>query len=322
MDVNTIEYTAPGKIILFGEHAVVYKHPAIAAAINLRAKCSIYAKSKLPSILSVPDLFPQKSFELDYSDFPAEISALKFIIDSFNKETKPEKSFKAEISSQIPPSVGLGSSAAVSVSLIASLTEFFDTKLNLNNIRELAHESEKITHGFPSGIDTAVSTYGGGIIFNEGKIERIPIKLSSAHLVVINSLIARNTKDLVEKVRNLHIQDSDFVEGIFNDINGIVEDAKVALKKKDLNKIGELMSLNQILLNKLGVSHKIINEIIEILEKNKALGSKLTGAGGGGCVISIFDDYNKARNILDIMNEKGFRAFISNFSKEGVKNEY
>jgi len=91
MDVNTVEFSAPGKIILFGEHAVVYKHPAIAAAIDLRAISSISASSEQISILSVPDLFPKKLFDLNLTPLPENLTALKFLIDSLLEVTNQVK---------------------------------------------------------------------------------------------------------------------------------------------------------------------------------------------------------------------------------------
>lgn len=321
MDVEIEEFSAPGKIILFGEHAVVYKHPAIAAAIDLRAKSSISASSKQISVLSVPDLFPKKPFDLNLTSLPETLTALKFVIDSLLEVTESSKNPTIEISSQIPPSAGLGSSAAVSVSLIASLSKFLGMNINLHEINKLAYESEKIIHSFPSGIDNTISTYGGGILYENGVMKELSFQLSSNYVVIINSLIPRNTKDLVENVRKKHEKNPSTIQGIFHNIHNIVIDAEKALKAGDLTQIGELMSSNHQLLRDLGVSHRTLDEIVKILDEKRALGSKLTGAGGGGCVISLFDDYHRATEAIELMKEKNFQAFISNFSNDGVRNE-
>lgn len=321
MDVEIEEFSAPGKIILFGEHAVVYKHPAIAAAIDLRAKSSITASSKQISVLSVPDLFPKKPFDLNLTSFPETLTALKFVIDSLLEVTESSKNPTIEISSQIPPSAGLGSSAAVSVSLIASLSKFLGMNINLHEINKLAYESEKIIHSFPSGIDNTISTYGGGILYENGVMKELSFQLSSNYVVIINSLIPRNTKDLVENVRKKYEKNPNAIQGIFHNIHNIVIDAEKALKAGDLTQIGELMSSNHQLLSDLGVSHRTLDEIVKILAEKRALGSKLTGAGGGGCVISLFDDYHRATEVVELMKEKNFQAFISNFSNDGVRNE-
>jgi mevalonate kinase len=321
MDVNTVEFSAPGKIILFGEHAVVYKHPAIAAAIDLRAKSSISASSEQNSFLSVPDLFPKKLFDLNLTTLPENLTALKFVIDSLLEVTESSKNPTIEISSQIPLSAGLGSSAAVSVSLIAGFSKFLGMDIDLREINKLAYETEKIIHSFPSGIDNTISTYGGGILYENGVMKELSFQLSSNYMVIVNSLIPRNTKDLVESVRKKHEKNPSAIQGIFHNIHNIVIDAEKALKVGDLAQIGELMSSNHQLLRDLGVSHRTLDEIVKILDEKRALGSKLTGAGGGGCVISLFDDYHKATEVVELMKEKNLQAFISNFSNDGVRNE-
>lgn len=321
MDVNTVEFSAPGKIILFGEHAVVYKHPAIAAAIDLRAISFISASSEQTSILSVPDLFPKKLFDLNFTPLPENLTALKFVIDSLLEVTESSKNPTIEISSQIPLSAGLGSSAAVSVSLIAGFSKFLGMDIDLHEINKLAYETEKIIHSFPSGIDNTISTYGGGILYENGVMKELSFQLSSNYIVIINSLIPRNTKDLVESVRKKYEKNPSAIQGIFHNIHNIVIDAEKALKAGDLAQIGELMSSNHQLLRDLGVSHRTLDEIVKILDEKRALGSKLTGAGGGGCVISLFDDYHRATEVVELMKEKNLQAFISNFSNDGVRNE-
>ncbi len=321
MDVNTTEFSAPGKIILFGEHAVVYGYPAIATAIDLRAKSSVLDSSKQISTISIPDLFQKKQFELNQTPLPQELTALKFIVDSILRNFELKKNFDIKIASQIPSSVGLGSSAAVSVAMVASLSSFFGKSLNLEEINKLAHESEKIIHSFPSGIDTTISTYGGGIYYENGVIRELPFRISSAYVVIINSLIKRNTKDIVEKVKKKYEEKQNSIKEIFNNIHEIVIDAEKALIDENLPEIGKLMSLNHNSLKDLDVSHEVLDKIVNVLDKNGALGSKLTGAGGGGCVISLFDDFTKAKDAIKIMKEKNLQAFLSTFTTDGVRNE-
>lgn len=193
--------------------------------------------------------------------------------------------------------------------------------IDLHEINKLAYETEKIIHSFPSGIDNTISTYGGGILYENGVMKELSFQLSSNYIVIINSLIPRNTKDLVESVRKKYEKNPSAIQGIFHNIHNIVIDAEKALKAGDLAQIGELMSSNHQLLRDLGVSHRTLDEIVKILDEKRALGSKLTGAGGGGCVISLFDDYHRATEVVELMKEKNLQAFISNFSNDGVRNE-
>jgi mevalonate kinase len=322
MDNESISYSAPGKIILFGEHAVVYGYAAIAIAIELRAKCTLVSSlSKMPSILT-PDLFPNKRFKIDKdSSLPSSLRAIEFLIRELllNKERK--NCPQIEITSEIPPSAGLGSSAAVAVSLISSLHAFLNINSSLEEINKIAFEAEKIIHGSPSGIDNTISTFGGGIFYEKGVKRKIPVDNKSYFFVIVNSLIPRNTKDVVEKVKQRRDDNKQEINQIFEDIQTISYQAEASLKKGDYEKTGILMSENQLLLEKLGVGHPKLTKIIRLVDKHDALGRKLTGAGEGGCIVALFDDYKKAQQAINTLKEKGFQAFITNISIEGVRNE-
>ena len=321
MDVKTTEFSAPGKIILFGDHAVVYDRPAIAAAIDIRARSLVSESSTKISTLSVPDLYQNKQFRMNQTIFPEDLTALKFTIDNLVSSSDLNKYFDIEITSEIPSSVGLGSSAAVSVALVASLFSFLRKPFDLEKIKEMAHEAEKIIHSFPSGIDTAISTYGGGILYEKKITRNLSFELSSAYIVITNSLIQRNTKDIVEKVKKKFDKNPSSTGEIFDNIHNIVLEAEKALMGEDLIEIGNLMHSNHNQLKLLGVSHDYLDLIGDILKGEGALGSKLTGAGEGGCVISLFDDYYKASKAIELMKERKFQAFISKFSRDGVRDE-
>ena len=322
MDNESISYSAPGKVILFGEHAVVYGFAAIAIAIELRAQCTIVPSlSKTPSILT-PDLFPNKRFKIDKgSSLPSSLRAIEFLIREIltNKESKYYPLI--EITSEIPPSAGLGSSAAVAVSLISSLHAFLNTKCSLDEINKMAFEAEKIIHGSPSGIDNSISTFGGGVFYEKGVRRKIPIDNKSCFFVIINSLVPRNTKDVVEKVKQRRDENKQEIDQIFEDIQTISTQGEMSLKKGDHERTGALMSENQHLLEKLGVGHSELTKIIRLVDKHGALGRKLTGAGEGGCIVALFDDYQKTQQAINTLKESGFQAFITNISTEGVRNE-
>ncbi|MHA1868871.1 MAG: mevalonate kinase [Candidatus Heimdallarchaeaceae archaeon] len=314
-----ISTSAPGKVILFGEHAVVYGFPAIAIAINRRVKVSIIEGNETSKSLFTPDLFPKNQFDLTNEHIiPEQLKAIFFLLKKTKVIERLSYGQQILIKSQIPPSAGLGSSAAISVSLAMLGTILSNQELRLENINKIAFEAEKIQHGTPSGIDNFVSTFGGGVFYLKNSLKRIDLSKISFKIVIINTKVTRNTKDLVLLVKKRYEEKKDYVQELFNEIKTITEQAKVYLEKGNIDKIGELMNKNQVVLEKLGVGHKKITEAINILGNEGALGAKLTGAGGGGCVIGIFDSKEESSIAVQKAKEEGFEAFTTEPSKIGV----
>jgi len=320
MDVERITFSAPGKIILFGEHAVVYGFPAIAVAIGLRARCSTSTTSKNKNFISAPDLFPNEEFYIN-QNVPSSMRALEFLVNSIMKEKDFQENIEIQITSKIPPSAGLGSSAAVIVSLAASLYSLIENQLNLQRVNDLAFEAEKIIHSNPSGIDNTISTFGGGIRYEGGRMEELPIKMDTFSLIVVNSLIQRNTKDLVNKVKEKYDLNKKKFSSIFEEIKNITLESEKELAKGNIENIGSLMTKNHELLKEIGVSHPKLEVIVEKLNKYGSIGSKLTGAGGGGCIISLFEDQEIAKQAISKFTNQGLQAFITDISVSGVRIE-
>lgn len=322
MDAKSIAFSAPGKVILFGEHSVVYGHPAIATAIDLRAKCELKKTSEKAIKISTPNLFPDKIFTIfQHSLIPSELEPFKHICLLISDSKKNIPAPEVRITSTIPPSSGLGSSAATAVSLTASLLKFYEIEYSLERICDIAFESEKITHGSPSGIDNSISTYGGGIFYEKGKITTLTAKIPSSFLVIINSLVSRSTKNLVEQVQKKKENEPNTVQSIFKGIENITRDAKKQLELGHLEEIGNLLNANHELLEQLGVGHPTLTKIVNIIDRYHALGRKLTGAGGGGCIIALFDKLSVAKELAINLATYGFPSYVSNIFEIGVKIE-
>ncbi|MCE7743098.1 MAG: mevalonate kinase [Candidatus Heimdallarchaeota archaeon] len=322
MVADSIKFSAPGKVILFGEHSVVYGHPAIAAAIGLRALCEVTRSNEETITISAPMLFSDQTFTIsEKSIVPTELESFKHILLLLSRSHENGFIPKVELSSSIPPSAGLGSSAATAVSLTASLLEFYGHDHDLETINDIAFESEKITHGSPSGIDNSISTYGGGIIYEKGVITPLTSKIPSSTLVIIDSGIPRQTKKLIEKVQKKKDVEPKNVQTIFNKIEDITLDAKKYLESGNIRQVGNLMNENHELLEKLDVGIPFISNIVDFIDKTDALGRKLTGAGGGGSVIALYDDYEYAKDVVSDFVINGFDAYLTNIFETGVKIE-
>uniref|UniRef100_A0A7J2TKP2 Mevalonate kinase n=1 Tax=Archaeoglobus fulgidus TaxID=2234 RepID=A0A7J2TKP2_ARCFL len=278
--------SAPGKIILFGEHAVVYSRHALVSAVNLR--CRVEAKkSEDFRIIS-----PLGITGLDFEVHPYVSYSIKRFC-----EILEIKGAEIRIESDIPIASGLGSSSAVTVATIKALSEEFNAGLSDEEIFEIARKVEIDVQGRGSGIDPFVSTFGGSWIFPKKK--RVGISLD---LFVIK-LWERSTKKMIEKVADLRQRHSEIVERIFDAIDSITLKALEC----NLDELEELIKVNQSLLRALGVSSPEIDEIVANLEK-EGFKVKITGAGGGGCLYGIFRGKMPKGSFLVKTNEEGVRV--------------
>lgn len=318
-----VSATAPGKVILFGEHSVVYGYPAISMGISLLSKCNIWRIDSNKIVIELTDFnkhFEFKDLNQCLSELPNEFKQIKKGIELINnKMTEDIKNIKIELRSSILIGSGLGSSASTAVALIAAFSKFYELGMDNEKISQLAYEMEKIIHGTPSGIDNTTCTYGNLLYFQNKKYHIID-NLKDLEVLITYTGISHKTSIAIDQIRNLRKQFPDLTHKILNNMGEIAESAEQELKSGNLENLGYLMNINQGLLASLGISNHIIAEINDIALENGAFGSKLTGAGLGGCVISIGNDLE---NLSHILNEKGFKTFLVNINPHGVKiNEW
>ncbi|MCK5453859.1 MAG: mevalonate kinase, partial [Calditrichia bacterium] len=290
LEQEVIEYipemaTAHGKVILLGEHAVVYSSHAIAAPIPLAIQAKIH-----PGEDGVDLLIPrwgveeriQKGVDHKYSIY----ESLDLILSRLDLD---KEDMKIEIFPHIPRAAGLGGSAALAVAIIRALAQYYKLSLSNEEISKLAYESELIAHGSASGIDNTLATYGKFSLFKKGDPpEMKEIKVRQPIPIVIGLTgVESLTAKMVAKVRQGREQNQNLYDQIFDEINNLTLKSAKAIKGNDQEKLGEYMNLNQGLLNALQVSSPELEEIIAIARKNGAIGAKLTGAGGGGAAIAL-----------------------------------
>ena len=293
--------SAPGKVILFGEHFVVYDKPAIVSAISLRAYVEA-VKSDRGIILD------------GWSGENPAVKASAYVIDQLGYSG----GLNLRIRSSIPQSVGLGSSASVSVASAAATSLLLKGELDLELIRRAAHLGESLVHYRPSGIDTTIATYGGGGIYTRSEGFR-SMSLSLDEILIINTGKARRTGDLVRRVKEFKDAHGEEFEKILEDAEGIIWEAVDALMARDLELIGRLMLRNQELLKRVGVSSKEIEDVIELCMRFGALGAKLTGAGGGGCVIAVAED-ERIPQLMEALGRR-FEVMRCELMAEGVRED-
>jgi hydroxymethylglutaryl-CoA reductase len=307
MDSEGALYSGFGKVILFGEHAVVYGSNAIAAPIPFAIKSKIEKSENCSSIVIARwgvefELF-RKGREKN-----SLISALELILQKMNLQSE---NLQILVFPYIPRAMGLGGSAALAVSVIRALSAYFNLNLNDEQINELAYEAEKVVHGTPSGIDNTMATYGKLIRYKKDAIpQTYPIHTPKPIPLLIG--LSGNeglTLNMVRQVREGWQKNQSLYDSIFKQINEITLQAIDAMQNSDFEKLGYLMNLNQGLLNAIQVSTPELEEMMALTRRNGALGAKLTGGGGGGAMIALCPE--NRNEISQALNDAGYHTIIT-----------
>ena len=317
-----IKAFAPGKVILFGEHSVVHKRPAIAVAINKGVDVELNSREDNIVTINVPLINYSETHELVDKKLFFELDSQNKMITDYIYEVinlfEFDNGFDLTVDIKMYLGAGLGSSAAVTVSCMKALSLFNDIKMDKNEIATRARNIEIKIQGAASPIDTSMSTYGGIIYIDENfDLKRVKFDIDLP-LIVSNCEISGNTGQLVESVRQTYVKYPEIVENIFNAMQAIAKSAKNALEKGDSDLIGDLMNLNQGLLDSIGVNTSELSDMVYLLRKYGAKGSKLTGSGGGGCIIAYCPE--NINQIYEQLNIK-YPTFKCEQSDEGVYAE-
>ncbi len=316
--------SAPGKVILFGEHAVVSGTPALGSAVDLRATAEVV---KAPGTLSVEvsDLnLTVEGFSVDLltgsieSSFAADAVRATRYVSAVLKEFDA-RNLKVKISSQIPPGSGLGSSAAITVATLTALSRHLGLEMSREDLAKTAHKLEKeVQKGLGSPMDTALSTFGGYQLVSS-RVESV--KLPPVDLVVGYTGVPHDTRFEVQKVQALRAAHPEVVDSIFGAIGAISRKAVVLLGEEKLPELGALMNVNHGLLEALGVNTRELSELVYAARgAGGVLGAKLTGAGGGGCMVALPGDRGPEAAATAIRQARGV-AFKVRTGCEGVRLE-
>jgi len=283
-----ISSSAPGKVILFGEHAVVYGRPAIAVpVVQVKAKAILTANPRgAPGEVRVQALSVGLDSTLEELDANHPLAAaIQAVASSLKVKRIPACTVK--ITSTIPVAAGMGSSAAVSVAVIRALAAFLGHPLPDEKVSALAYEIEKIHHGTPSGIDNAVVTYAKPVYFVKGKPIDILKVGRSFTLVIGDTGIASPTAAAVGEVREAWQADKSQYEAYFESAGAIAQSARQAVESGGIELLGPLMDANHGVLRKIGVSCTELDALVVAARRAGAWGAKLIGGGRGGNMIAL-----------------------------------
>ena len=297
--------SAPGKIILFGEHAVVYGRPAIAVPVR-----EVIATAQITDITqSSPGEIHIQAPDIKLDIWLHELSAdhpLARIIHLTLDEIKPGSfpPLRLHVTSTIPISAGLGSGTAVSIAIVRALSTHLGQPLPLHRQSALAFEVEKIHHGTPSGIDNTVVTYDQPIYFIHCEEPEILHCETPFTLVIGDTGRASPTAVAVSQVRQAWQEDTPQYEGAFDAIGQIASQARECIIQGRVQEIGPLMNQNQARLEDIGVSSPELGILIDAARSSGASGAKLSGAGLGGNMIAIVDPHDADR-VENALREAG-----------------
>eukprot|EP00003_Mantamonas_plastica_P004453 TRINITY_DN1353_c0_g1_i1.p2 TRINITY_DN1353_c0_g1~~TRINITY_DN1353_c0_g1_i1.p2 ORF type:complete len:450 (+),score=151.11 TRINITY_DN1353_c0_g1_i1:942-2291(+) len=379
----SVSASAPGKVILFGEHAVVYGKKSLAASAGLRTTVNVSGDVEddkvvvqivnldrtfawpvselakiaenfvLPHPSSVTAATQEQIEAIEQfvkDDIHHGVTALLFmyltITSSVDNIGAP---YKFVINSELPIGAGMGSSASFMVSVVAALLatngvykcggckgcikgdDICEKQLGL--INDWAYEGEVIIHGRPSGIDNSVACYGGALTFQSGEIT--PLEgMPSLRFLIINTNVSRNTKHLVAGVRDKHNTIGSVIEplldamenitkeciGVFDAFKSEQQENAMMTREQMEQQLGTLMDINQHLLNAIGVGHPTLDTIHRISTEH-GMSCKLTGAGGGGCALSMIPagmEHPEVEAVMKELEEQGFEVFETQLGGQGV----
>ena len=303
--------SAPAKIILFGEHFVVHGTKAILAAIDKRVTVTSTSTEnktiKVNSQLGTIEVPISSSHE----EVKSEFRPFVYLANKMVNSNQNVNGLEITIDSDIPIGVGLGSSSACCVAAAASISELFK-ELSSEEILNLSIEAEKTIFPYTSGADCTVCTYGGMIGYPS--IEKIG-NTFDLNLLIANSMIPHNTKNSVEKVNKFKENNEERFSQLCDLENGLIDEVIVAMKNSDATTFGLKMSENQKYLEEIQVSNDTLRNMISSLNEI-SLGSKITGAGDGGCIISLVKDENVNKVPTLLGNDK--ECFSAKIDTKGV----
>jgi mevalonate kinase len=338
----SITVSAPGKLMLFGEHAVVYGKPCIVTSVNQRLSIKAQKQDEPVFVLNAPDVeiknYSKLMTHLGEGEIPKGAQFVEFATKNFFNTVIPAKAgiqanptgsqiksgmtggVRLETVTQFKSTFGFGSSSASAVCTIKALSEIFEMKLSEKEIFKLAYKTVLDVQGLGSGFDLAAAIYGGTLYFVTGGKKIEPLQVDQLPLIVGYTGVKADTATIVKEVKARFENKQAELKKTYAGIEVIVENAKKAFVKKDLKKLGELMNANQKYLEELGVSTNKLSSMINAARNAGAYGAKLSGAGGGDCMIALAPT-NDISAVKKAIQNAGGKVLEVKVNTEGVKLE-
>lgn len=296
-----------GKVILLGEHSVVHGRPALAAGLSRGARAEVTestdASSRARFVFDTAEVDVLASEE---SEHPLG-RALAALLATYTAPPPVQVTVRLEL----PAGAGLGASAAMGVSVSSALDQYLDVARTPLERATQTLAWERVFHGNPSGVDNTMAAVGGVALFTRGQpLEPVRVR-QPLTLVIGHSGEASETKHMVGLVAQQLEREPERIGQLFDAIAALVRNARLALEAGDLRALGQLMDMNQGLLSALMLSTARLEDLCHAARDAGALGAKVTGAGGGGCMIALAADASAAQTILAALQSLGAESFVT-----------
>jgi len=301
-----------GKTILFGEHFVVHGVPGIVSAVDSAADAEV---KKAVKGINVTD---ERRGAKGYAEKKKlqQLESIERMLKAMGMNPQ-QVAIDIWLGGNLPGFSGLGASAASSVAIARAIAEEFDIDLSNEKINEVAYEAEKAYAGNPSGIDNTAATFGGLIWFKKNlggganTIERLSIR-EPVEIVIGNTGIVANTKAMVAGVGERKKRNPEKYGALFRQAEDLAFTARKALEAFDLKHVGKLMNENHRLLQEIEVSCKELDYLVDLAREQGAFGAKMTGGGGGGCMVALTPEKDLQEAVAAAMENEGFKVLRTN----------
>ena len=293
-----------GKVVMLGEHSVVYGRHAIAAPVPMVIRALVEDCDE-----GIHLIIPRWGVEYELASNPQERRSFErpagVVLDKLGLG---RRSMRIEVFPEVPRSMGLGGSAAMAVAIVRALDKHFKLGLSNEEVNRLAFESEKVAHGNPSGLDNTLACYAKPLVYRAGEpplVEPLNIRKPIPAVIGMTGYEGLTAKT-VGRVREAWKKDQQLYERIFDQIDALVLRGVQAIQDGDVKLLGELMNINHGMLNALQVSTPELEQLVDIARENGALGAKLTGGGGGGSIIAVCAE--NQQQIVAAIRAAGYQA--------------
>ncbi|MDA4125189.1 MAG: mevalonate kinase [Thaumarchaeota archaeon] len=299
---------APSKAIITGEHFVVHGAWALAAALPKKVRVEVRESS---AFRVVSDRFQGAGARA--------LTPVSALVEAMAREFSFSPALKVSIASQIPEGAGLGSSASTMVAVASALARFRSLKLGPGELVRLSMVGEQEIHGRPSGVDPAICALGGVILFRRGKAPKKVAFKGTRTLLVSFSGKRRSTKRQISRVSSVKESFPSLFDGLTEAASEVSLMAAGRLAAGDIKGLGRLLNFNHAVLSTLGVSNESLDRLVDLSLSLGSYGAKLTGAGGGGSVVSVAPE-GKEKRIISGLKARGFETFRAVVPTGGVKS--
>lgn len=321
--MNKIKVSAPGKLMLLGEHAVVYNHPCIVTAVDQRLYLTAEVTKEPNFELNAPDVkvksYKKPLTRLGKGKIPPGAKFIEIALLNFQKKFKLASGVKIETSS-FKSTFGFGSSSASTVCAIYALSTLFKIKLSKKQMFDLAYKTVLDIQGKGSGFDVAAAIYGGTTYFVTGGKTIKPLKIKNLPLIVGYTGIKADTATLISKVSQLAKKHPQIIQKTLDLVQKVTENGKKAIENGNFQTLGELFNINQGYLESLGVSSNKFSAMIYSSREAGAYGAKLSGAGGGDCMIALAPQAKKSA-VEKAITKAGGKIIKVQTNAKGVRLE-